>query len=129
MAAKTLKCSNFDEIWLLSRYRCDEFISSIEILSRGGNLPVGDIYVTCLQSQSALVISPTTKLGGYIVFARFLIITIPQQSWESYCFSIVFYYYYSLFSYPKILSRAILINYLMELIETCNIDRWQCELV
>ena len=26
------------------------------MLSRGGNLLVGDIYVTCLQSQSALVI-------------------------------------------------------------------------
>ena len=119
-----------------------------------------------------VIMSPLLRKGGHAVFVviLILIITIPQQSWESYCFSIVFsFYYYDsptelgivlffycfLLRFPnrvgnrivfllffiiiilyspiqkfcQILSRAILINYLMELIETCNIDRWQCELV
>ena len=45
-------------------------------------------------SLSHLHLADITLKSPYSsTFSTLIIITIPQQSWESYCFSIVFYYY------------------------------------
>ena len=71
-----------------------------------------------------------TELGIVLFFYCFffLLLRFPNRVGNRIVF-LLFFIIIILFQLSKFLSRAILINYLMELIETCNIDIWQCELV